>query len=67
MLLTWTLLFIGALSGLTTLRSILTGTGDDTVPDRELDPEGHATGNRFGVMLTLALLAGAAVSAVMGY
>ena len=67
MLLTWTLLFIGVLSGLSTIGSITTGRGDDTVPDRDEDPVGHASGNRFGVFLTGALLIGALVSAVLGY
>lgn len=61
MLLAGTLLFIGFLSGVTSFRSIVTGEGDDTAPDRTLDPEGHASGNRFGVAITGALLLGAVV------
>ena len=67
MLLAGTLLFIAALSGLSTLNSVLTGRGDDTVPDRVSDPAGHASGNRFGWQITAALLAGGMISALLGY
>jgi hypothetical protein len=66
MLLAGTLLFIGVLSGLSTYASITTGHGDDTVPDRDRDPEGHAKGNRFGVAVTIALLLGALISFAIG-
>ena len=66
MLLAGTLLFIGLLSGVTSFRSIVTGEGDDTVPDRTRDPEGHASGNRFGVAITAALLLGALGCFVIG-
>ena len=66
MLLAGTLLFIGLLSGVTSWRSIVTGEGDDTVPDRTRDPEGHANANRFGVAITAALLLGALICFVIG-
>lgn len=67
MLLASTLLIIGIFSGLSTGHSILFGWGDDTVPDKAIDPTGHASGNRFGVLLTAALLIGAAIAAILGY
>ena len=67
MLLTWTLLFIGVISGLSSLHSIVFGWGDDTVPDKAADPAGHASGNRFGLFLSGALLVGALISAMLGY
>ena len=66
MLLAGTLLFIAICSGLSTGHSILTGWGDDTTPRRDDDPEGHASGNRFGLWLTGALFAGALISFVVG-
>jgi hypothetical protein len=66
MLLSGTLLIIGLFSGLSTARSLLTGRGDDTTPDFESDPVGHADSNRFGLWLTGALLVGALVSAIIG-
>jgi hypothetical protein len=66
MLLAGTLFFIALCSGLSTMRSVLTGHGDDTTPDRLSDPEGHADSNRFGAWLTGALLVGALISAIIG-
>lgn len=65
MLLAGTLLFIGVVSGLSTLTSIVSGRGDDTTPDRSSDPEGHADSNRFGLWLTGALLAGSVICAII--
>ena len=65
MLLAGTLLFIGVVSGFSTLSSIVTGRGDDTTPDRSIDPEGHADSNRFGLWLTGALLAGSVICAIV--
>ena len=65
-LLAGTLLIVGLISGISTLSSIATGRGDDTTPDRDFDPDGHADSNRFGLWLSGALLVGALVSAIIG-
>jgi hypothetical protein len=51
-----TLLIIGVFCGLSTLHTLAFGWGDDTTPDLESDPKGHAGGNKFGLLLTAALL-----------
>ncbi len=67
MLLATTLLIIGTFSGLSTAHSIVFGWGGDEVADKETDPEGHDRDNLFGVRLTIALLVGAGLSAILGY
>ena len=41
--------------------------GGDEVADKETDPEGHDRDNLFGVRLTITLLVGAGLSAILGY
>jgi hypothetical protein len=60
------LLFIALLQGLSTWRSMITGKGDEGTPDRDNDRVGHASGNRFGLQLTLALVVGGLICLILG-